>query len=197
MSKIIYNFGTMNSSKTAQLLMVKYNYESNGKNTLLLTPSLDSRSGIDTVSSRIGLEAQADYVIGDDFNNYRLASVWSGNQKPAIIFVDECQFLTKEQVNIIENFARKQNISVHAFGLLKDFQNNLFDGSKRWLEVSDNLTEIKNTCAMPNCERKATRNVRFIDGTPVFNGDVVQVGDEEYKPVCANHYIILKESTYA
>lgn len=188
MSKQIFFFGCMNASKSAQLLMQNYNYQEQGSRTLLVKPSIDTRDGLTKISSRIGLKEDVDYMVDSDTSANKIYEYFDDLIiKPNIILIDESQFLTTEQVDAFSTIARINHIELHAFGLMTDFQNELFEGSKRWLETSDNIVEIKTTCS--KCTRKATCNLRLNDGKPVYDGDVVQIGgNESYVSVCREHY---------
>jgi len=188
MSKQIFFYGAMNASKSAQLLMQNYNYQEQGSHTLLVKPAIDTRDDSTKISSRIGLKDEVDYIVeSDTLDNEIYEYLGDLFIKPDIILIDESQFLTTEQVNAFSTFSRINHIELHAFGLMTDFQNELFEGSKRWLETSDNIVEIKTTCS--KCTRKATCNLRLNDGKPVYDGDVVQIGgNESYVSVCREHY---------
>ncbi len=188
MSKQIFFFGAMNASKSAQLLMQNYNYQEQGSRTLLVKPAIDTRDGLTKISSRIGLKEDVDYMVEPDAPANEIYEYFGDSFiKPDIILIDESQFLTNEQVDAFSTFSRINHIELHAFGLMTDFQNELFEGSKRWLETSDNIVEIKTTCS--KCTRKATCNLRLNDGKPVYDGNVVQIGgNESYVSVCREHY---------
>lgn len=193
MSKIIFYHGTMNSSKSAQLLMQNYNYKEQGLNTLLIKPTIDTRDGANAISSRIGLKEESNWSIKPEssYNDimYMFGNEWVSNGwiNPDVILIDEAQFLSYNQIKSIIDYARDFEIEVHAFGLLKDFTNHLFEGSKALIELSDNLVEVKTTCS--KCTRKATCNLRLSDGLPVYEGETIQIGgNESYVSVCAKHY---------
>ena len=188
MSKQIFYYGCMSASKSAQLLMQNYNYTEQGSHTLLVKPAIDTRDGLMKISSRIGLSDEADYVVKPDTPDNEIYEYLGDlSIKPDVILIDESQFFTKEQVDAFSTIARINHIELHAFGLMTDFQNELFDGSKRWIETSDNIIEVKTTCS--KCTRKATCNLRLNDGKPVYDGAVVQIGgNESYVSVCREHY---------
>lgn len=188
MSKQIFYHGTMNASKSAQLLMQNYNYREQGLITILVKPAVDTRNGLMEISSRVGLKEEADYVIELTASDDDIYDYFEGLfVKPDVILVDEAQFLSPTQVYALSNFSLDNHIELHAFGLLKDFKNFLFPGSRTWLETSDNIVEVKTTCS--KCTRKATCNLRLNDGEPVYDGAVVQIGgNESYVSVCREHY---------
>lgn len=191
MSKIVFYFGVMNSSKTAQLLMSHYMYLNKGIRPLLIKPSIDNRDGVITVSSRVGLSYNADFTISKDTDiEEKLDNYFDNNSNnPKIIMIDEAQFIDPIQAHYIAMYARKHGISVMLYGLLKTFQNKLFEGTQAWIEESDTLVEVKTSCSVNGCERKATCNIRLQDGKPIFSGETVQIGGEEsYTGVCANHW---------
>ena len=189
MSKQIFFYGAMSASKSAQLLMQDYNYTEQGLVTMLIKPGIDNRDGELNISSRIGLSSEADYIISpnDNSSTIKLHLRTDVLTLPDVILVDEAQFLSPVQVQAISDFAFDNDIEIHAFGLLKDFQNHIFEGSQAWIETSDNIVEVKTTCS--KCTRKATCNLRLNNGKPVYDGDVVQIGgNESYVSVCREHY---------
>lgn len=192
MAQLYFHYGTMNSSKSATLLMVAHNYRSQGKDVLLFSPSIDDRDGVGVISSRAGLSEEAIPVDSDD--SFRgLVAEWlskDGNisKKIYCILVDEAQFLTKEHIHQLVDLVDFYDIPVMCYGLKNDFQNNLFEGSEALLINADNIQEIKTICMKENCGKKAIMNLRLSDGKPVYEGSQIQIGDEEYVPVCRKHY---------
>lgn len=190
MSKVVFHYGVMNSSKSAQLLMVHHTYLDKGIKPVLIKPEIDTRDGFKTVSSRVGLSYEADLAVNDNLDiDYYLDDLFGNKGYSKVIMVDEAQFLSPELVHKIVYYAREHNLSVLAFGLFKTFQNKLFEGSEAWLEEVDTIAEVKTSCSVNGCERKATRNLRLNDGKPVYEGDTIQIGGEEsYTGVCAKHW---------
>ena len=181
MAKLYFKYGAMGSSKSAQALITKFNYEERGLKVWLIKPSVDTRMGVDTVASRIGLTAKCttihhDTSIWDEFEN-RLA------QKVDVIIADESQFFTAEQIDDMRRIVDELEVPVLCFGLRTDFQTNLFEGSKRLLEVADKIMEIKNIC---ECGRKAIVNARIDDnGNVITEGEQVLLGgNERYIAMC-------------
>lgn len=194
MSKLYFKYGVMGSSKTAQALMCKFNYEQQDFKVLLIKPAIDTRDitpdGKVVTRSRIGLESEC-YTVDKEENLYKF--VFNKNQfkDNCVVIVDECQFLTKDQVNELKEVSRK--IPVICYGLLTNFKTELFEGSKRLIEISDSLMEIKSVCS---CGKKATVNARFVDGKLVTDGEEIMLGgDESYKALCYNCYIELKRES--
>ena len=185
MAKLYFKYGAMGSSKTAQALITKYNYEENGMKVWLIKPSADIRDGMNILRSRIGLEAEVE-VIPPKTDVYRLFEK-TRNGHCDIIIVDECQFLTVEQIDQLRAIVNEFNIPVICFGLRTDFQTKLFPGSLRLMEVADTIQEIKTMC---DCGAKATVNARVIDGYIVTEGEqVVLGGNDAYIAMCHKCYI--------
>lgn len=185
MPKLYFKYGCMNSSKSANLLMIKHNYEEQGFCVLLLKPAIDDREGKAVIKSRIGLESSCIMVHRND----SIQKVFEEN--PAdIIMVDEAQFLTEAQVDEMYQIAFHHNVL--CFGLLADFQQRLFEGSKRLLELAESLQEIKTVC---KCGRRATINARFnSEGKLIVHGEQVDIGgNEKYKAMCKYCYEALKK----
>ncbi len=168
----------MGSAKTLNLLAVAHSYRTQGKNVLLLKPALDDRFGVKTVRSRSGLELEADILVT---RNTRLSSADLNNLH--CILVDEAQFLTREFVDHLREIATVYGIPIICYGLRGDFRKNLFEGSLRLLELSDQIEEVKSTCH--DCNRKAIFNLRLSGGWATLEGPEIQLGaDDHYIPVC-------------
>ena len=181
MAKLYFKYGAMGSSKTAQALITKYNYEENGLQVWLLKPSADMRDGAQILRSRIGLEAMVE-IIGpseDIYTCFRERKQGSCD----VIIVDECQFLEPEQVDQLRAIVDDYNLPVMCFGLRTDFQCRLFGGSRRLMEVADTILEIKTIC---DCGAKATVNARVdADGYIVTQGQQLLLGgNDSYLAMC-------------
>ena len=184
MAKLYFKYGAMGSSKTAQALITKYNYEENGLSVWLIKPSADVRDGAQILRSRIGLEAVVE-VISPEADVYTLYQQ-TRQGKCNVIIADECQFLTRSQIDQLRAIVDDYNIPVMCFGLRTDFLCNLFEGSRRLMEVADTIQEIKTIC---DCVAKATVNARINDGYIVTEGaQVVLGGNESYTSLCYKHY---------
>ena len=185
MAKLYFKYGAMGSSKTAQALITKYNYEENDLQVWLIKPSADTRDGAAILRSRIGLEAQVE-VIAPEVDIY--ARFLGGKARRSdVIIVDECQFLTEKQLDQLRNIVNEHNIPVLCFGLRTDFQTHLFPGSRRLMELADCIEEIKTMC---DCGAKATVNARINDGYIVTEGaQVVLGGNDSYIAMCHKCYI--------
>ena len=186
MAKLYFKYGAMGSSKTAQALITKYNYEENGMQVWLIKPSADTRDGQQILRSRIGLEAVVE-VVPPERDVYQLYLETQEGKCDAII-VDECQFLTEPQIDQLRSVVNDFNVPVMCFGLRTDFQTRLFPGSRRLMEVSDTIQEIKTMC---DCGAKATVNAR-IDGAGHIITEGAQVvlgGNDSYIAMCHRCYI--------
>ena len=185
MAKLYFKYGAMGSSKTAQALITKYNYEENDMKVWLLKPSADTRDGVSILRSRIGLQAEVE-IATPDANIYdRYVAEHVG--KCDAVIVDECQFLTPEQIGQLREIVDDFNVPVMCFGLRTDFLTRLFPGSLRLMELADCIEEIKTMC---DCGAKATVNARISDGYIVTEGaQVVLGGNDCYIAMCHRCYI--------
>ncbi len=185
MAKLYFKYGVMGSSKTAQALITKFNYEERGMNVWLVKPQIDNRDGGKLIRSRIGLSAPA-YELPYHENVYE--TFQSLNQKIDVIIVDEAQFLSEEQVDMLALIVIDYNVPVLCFGLRTDFRTKTFPGSKRLLEIADSITEIKTICS---CGKKATVNVRMDSkGMIITEGEQILIGgNDTYTPMCYQCYI--------
>ena len=185
MAKLYFKYGAMGSSKTAQALITKYNYEENDLNVWLIKPSADTRDGAAILRSRIGLEARVEVICPD--MNVMERYLASQHGKCNVIIVDECQFMTAKQIDELRAIVNDYNVPVLCFGLRTDFQTNLFPGSRRLMELADCIEEIKTMC---DCGAKATVNARINDGYIVTEGaQVVLGGNDSYIAMCHRCYI--------
>lgn len=179
MAKLYFKYGAMGSSKTAQALITKFNYEERGMSVWLIKPSTDDRDGARIIRSRIGLSAEADVVAPEDDIRARFAAIGRRD----VIIADECQFLTPAQIQQLRQLVDEENVPVLCFGLRTDFQTRLFPGSRRLFELADSITEIKTIC---ECGSKATVNARIgPDGKVVTEGEQVLLGgNDTYLAMC-------------
>lgn len=179
MAKLYFKFGAMGSSKSAQALITKFNYEELGMSVWLIKPSIDTRDGADIVRSRIGLEARAQIITPEQ----DITEEYHKTGKHDVIIADEAQFLTPAQIEQLRDLVDDEDLPVLCFGLRTDFQTHMFPGSQRLMELSDSLTEIKTVCA---CGRKATVNARLDgQGRVVTEGSQVLLGgNDSYIAMC-------------
>lgn len=179
MAKLYFKFGAMGSSKSAQALITKFNYEELGMKVWLIKPSIDVRDGSDIIRSRIGLEAKAQIITPSDsiYEEFKKAG------KVDVIISDESQFFTPEQIDELRDIVDEEDIPVLCFGLRTDFLTHFFPGSMRLMELADSMTEIKTVCA---CGRKATVNARIdSNGKIITKGDQVFLGgNDSYTAMC-------------
>ncbi|HTM19384.1 MAG TPA: thymidine kinase [Kofleriaceae bacterium] len=182
MAKLYFRYGTMDSAKSMNLLAVAHNYRKQGKRVLLLKPRIDDRFGVDVIRSRSGLQAQVDMLIEEDA--VLDPADFAGQD---CILVDEAQFLAPAVVEDLRRITIDPGVPVICYGLRTDFRTRLFPGAQRLMELADRIEEVKVTCQY--CGRKATCNLRLVDGRPTAEGPQVLLGaDEQYVPVCWSHY---------
>ena len=201
MCKLYYRFGVMNSSKSALLLMTAHSFEERNVPFLCIKPSIDDRDGDDIIKSRIGISREcitfdATHNLYKFIDNYIVNVIMQGYDKPKWILVDECQFLTREQVDQLSEVVDTLDINVMCYGLRTDFKTEFFEGSKRLMEIADDIEEIKTSCG---CGRKAVVNARIDDfGNVVSEGEQIEIGgNERYISLCRKcyHTLIDKQKT--
>ena len=178
MAKLYFKYGAMGSSKTANALITKFNYEERGMTVWLIKPSVDVRDGADVVRSRIGLGASA-YVVTpeiDIFEEYK-------NYNSDVVIADECQFFTSVQIDGLRRIVDELNVPVLCYGLRTDFLTHLFEGSRRLFEVADSVTKIKTICG---CGKKAIVNARIDErgNTVTQGGQILLGGNDSYVAMC-------------
>lgn len=187
MAKLYFYYSAMNAGKSTILLQSSYNYHERGMDTLVFTPDVDTRYGVGKVASRIGLSADA-----ISFNaNYNLfehvKNELAHNPNLKCVFVDEAQFLTKEQISQLTDIPDSLKLPVLAYGLRTDFRGEPFEASRYLLAWADEIIEIKTIC---HCGSKATMNVRIDDEErPIKEGAQVEIaGNNRYVATCRKHF---------
>ena len=179
MAKLYFKYGAMGSSKSAQALITKFNYEERDMSVWLIKPSVDTRDGADVIRSRIGLEARARIITPEEniIEAYRAAG------KHDVIIADEAQFFTPEQIDQLRELVDEVDLPVLCFGLRTDFLTHFFPGARRLMELADSITEIKTVCA---CGSKATVNARLdARGNVVTEGSQILLGgNDSYTAMC-------------
>ncbi|MBR5485447.1 MAG: thymidine kinase [Oscillospiraceae bacterium] len=174
--KLYFYYGVMGSSKSANCLMTKFNFEEHGQKVVLMKPSIDTREGANIVKSRAGLSAPARLIDPDA----SIIDMIKG-ENPDIIMIDEAQFLQPWQVDELRELA-DNGIRVFCYGLRADFRSKAFPGSLRLFEVCDTMRELVSMC---KCGKKATMNVRYADGKIVYDGEQIVIGgSEQYTSLC-------------
>ena len=179
MAKLYFKYGAMGSSKTANALITKFNYEERGMKVWLIKPSVDVRDGAMTVRSRIGLAAEASVITPE-------TDIYAEYQKHLdchVVITDECQFFTPKQVDQLRKIVDELNVPVLCYGLRTDFLTHLFPGSRRLFEVADSITEIKTICG---CGKKAFVNARIDEAGNVVTegGQILLGGNDSYVAMC-------------
>ncbi len=193
MAKLYFRYGAMNSGKSTAMLQAAYNYEERGQQVLLAKPSIDTR-GDKGIVSRLGVTRPVDFVITPEDDVYetfareRARVFESTGLDVSCLLVDEAQFLSESQVDDLLRIAIQEGVPVLAYGIRTDFQTVAFPGSRRLLEISHSLEELKTIC---RCGRKAIFNTRKVDGRFVFDGDQVAIdqGEVSYESLCGACYL--------
>mgnify|MGYP004549157367 FL=1 len=184
MAKLYFKYGAMGSSKTANALITKFNYEERGMKVWLLKPAMDDRDGKDIIKSRIGLACRC-FVVTPETNIVNEYEKLSGYDA---VIVDEAQFLTPKQIDELRYIVDNMNVPVLCFGLRTDFLTHVFPGSLRLLEIADSISEIKTIC---RCGSKATVNARIDEqGNVITDGEQVLIGgNDSYEEMCYSCYM--------
>ncbi|WP_425642979.1 thymidine kinase [Marinomonas gallaica] len=186
MAKLYFYYSAMNAGKSTTLLQSAYNYQERGMNTLLLTAALDDRYSQGTITSRIGIEAEAE-LFKENTKLFELILRRHHQASIGCVLVDESQFLTKEQVYQLSEVVDRLDIPVLAFGIRTDFRGELFPGSQALLAWSDKLIELKTIC---HCGSKANMVIRVdAEGRAIKEGTQIEIGgNDRYISVCRKHF---------
>ena len=185
MPKLYFRYGSMNSSKTANLLMVAHNYEMQNKKVIIVKPKIDDRFGENIVKSRCGIQKPATIIADKNFNfleNELYIKYKNSEFSIDIYLIDEVNFLTESQIDQLRIISI--DIPVIAYGLRTDYKTKLFPASKRLMEIADSIEEIKTICNF--CTKKAIINMKHLNGKKIKDGsDEPELGSEEkYLAVC-------------
>ncbi|WP_067214636.1 thymidine kinase [Marinomonas gallaica] len=186
MAKLYFYYSAMNAGKSTTLLQSAHNYQERGMNTLLLTAALDDRYSQGTITSRIGIEAEAE-LFKENTKLFELILKRHHQASIGCVLVDESQFLTKEQVYQLSEVVDRLDIPVLAFGIRTDFRGELFPGSQALLAWSDKLIELKTIC---HCGSKANMVIRVdAEGRAIKEGTQIEIGgNDRYISVCRKHF---------
>lgn len=186
MAQMYFYYSAMNAGKSTTLLQSSFNYQERGMHPVIYTAALDDRYGRGKVASRIGLQAEA-YLFRDETDLFQEISELNAAKSIDCILIDECQFLSKQQVYQLTEVVDKLNVPVLCYGLRTDFMGELFEGSQYLLAWADKLVELKTVC---HCGRKANMVIRTDEqGSPIKEGDQVAIGgNDKYVSVCRYHY---------
>ncbi len=182
MAKLFFYYGAMGSSKSANALMAEYNYRERGQKVLLAKTNLDTRDGKNVIRSRIGLEREC--ILLTDVCAMSDAELATYDA----IIVDEIQFATEAQVDFLARIVDTLDVPVLCYGLRTDFQLHFFEGSKRMMELADNIKEVKTVCW---CGAKATCNARYNENGIVRSGEQIMLGaNDDYIALCRKHFTL-------
>ncbi len=186
MAKLYFNYSTMNAGKSTILLQASYNYNEGGMETYLLTAKLDNRAGEGRIASRIGIDAPSDRFSAES-DLYAMIEARIAQGSIACVFIDEAQFLAKEQVWQLARAVDDLGVPVMCYGLRVDFMGELFPGSAALLAWADEMREVRTIC---HCGKKATMVVRQDEsGRVLTGGEQVQIGgNETYHSLCRRHW---------
>lgn len=187
MSKLYFRYGAMNCGKSSMLMQVAYNYNEKGRNVVIIKSSIDTKAN-DYLESRIGLKRKADILINPDESFEKYYDKWKENI--SCILVDEAQFLTANQIEELWYVTKTLNIPVICYGLKTDFTSHLFSGSKRLLELADEIEELLTIC---RCGKRAKFNARYVNGKFTLDGDSVLIDGAKdyvlYESLCGKCYL--------
>jgi len=183
MAKLYFRYSSMAAGKSLDLLKVAFNYEERGQKVLLFTSKRDDRHGVGVITSRTGLKKDA-VAIDDEFNLFEHVEKLA--DRPDCLLIDEAQFLTKGQVMELTQIVDHLNIPAICYGIRSDYRCEPFEGSMYLMALADSIEEIKTIC---HCGKKATMNMRVIDGKAVYEGEQIIIGgNESYVAVCRKHF---------
>jgi thymidine kinase len=184
----------MDCGKSTLALQMDHNHQARGRSGLIYT-KLD-RAGTDVLSSRLGLSTAAHEVSDDlDFWDAVVEQATNGLRVDYLI-CDEVQFYSPVHAEQLARVVDELGVDVFAFGITADFRTQLFPGSRRMIELADQV-QVLQVQALCWCGRRATHNARVVGGVMVVEGEQVVVGDTkpgsetlvEYEVLCRRHFM--------
>lgn len=187
MSKLYYRYGAMNAGKSTALLQVAHNYQEKGMNVVLIKSKIDTK-GENKIISRIGIEASVNILLDTNDTLFREENL-ELIKKAKCILVDESQFLKEQQIEELWYITKQFDIPVICFGIRTDFLGKLFEGSKRLMELADEMEELPTICA---CGDKARFNARIVGNNYVTSGSTIEIDNNsniQYESLCGKCYI--------
>lgn len=187
MAELVFYYGVMSAGKSQALLQVNHNYQSQGRGTLLLKPTVDVRDGADFVVSKLGNRAPATPISEEDNLRHVVEASLAEEPNLSVVLVDEVQFFSPMQIRQLTDVVDSLGIDVKAYGLRNDSFGNLFPGSRTLFELADELKELDDRICF--CGRKARMNIRFdSNGFVVREGGSIHIGENQYRSVCRSHW---------
>lgn len=187
MAKLYFRYGAMNAGKSAILLQVVHNYKEKNMKGLIIKPKIDTK-GDNKVVSRIGLSSPVDILLDIDESLFSMQNQQIIKDSNCII-VDEVEFLSGEQIDELWIITKQLDIPVICYGLRTDSKTHLFTGSKRLMEIADEIEELATICS---CGKKARFNARIIDGKYTIEGDTIAIDDNDsikYESLCEKCFL--------
>lgn len=185
MAELSFHFGTMNCGKSTYVLQLRHTLEREGFKPVLVKPSFDTRTD-GVVRSRIGIEHEAITVKPDDYLGGLI------DEDVTHVIVDEAQFLSAKNIEDLQELVDVYDVEVYCFGLRTAYTGRLFDATAYLMAIADNLVELP---MIYKDGSKANMHIRYVDGSPIFDGTATFVGDvdEEYESVSRKEYFRRKD----
>ena len=206
MAKLFFRYAVMNAGKSTQLLQIAHDYERNGRKILCIKPKIDTKKD-DYIISRLEdglIKRKADFLTQPEKGwLYRKIKACQQEAESAgtsisIVLIDEAQFLSEDNVWDLVRVVAYLDLPVIAFALKVDAFGKPFPGSAALFALAQDIEEVttRAICTYSEKPRKATFQVRHVNGKPVFSGEQVAIEDEQeilYHPVCLQEYIKMKD----
>lgn len=187
MAKLYFRYGPMNCGKSTTLMQVAHNYEENHQKVVVIKSSIDTKAN-DQLESRIGIRRKVDILLSPEDSLEKYYDEW--NENVSCVLVDEAQFLKPKQIEELWIASKMLDIPVICYGLKTNFLSEMFEGSKRLIELADTLEELVTICS---CGKKAKFNARFVNDIFQTEGESVVIDGEqentEYRPLCGKCYL--------
>lgn len=186
MAQLYFYYSSMNAGKSTHLLQSSYNYNERGLKTVLYTAQIDDRYSKGKVTSRLGINAEAD-LFNKETDLFSEIRTTLAKENLSCVLIDEAQFLTKVQVRQLTDIVDHLNIPVLAYGIRTDFLGQTFTGSAALLAWADKLIELKTIC---HCGKKANFVIRIdSNDQAIIDGNQVEIGgNERYQVLCRRHF---------
>ena len=131
----------MDCGKSTLALQVDHNQTRQGRSGLLVTQG--DRSARPMITSRVGLQRPAEPIDAGTDLRLLVRERWAAGLRVDYLIADEAQFLSPGQVDQLAELVDESHVDVFAFGLTTDFRAELFPGTRRLLELADDVERVQ------------------------------------------------------
>ena len=177
-----FSFGLMKCGKSLNLIALYYSLKNNKKNSIgVFVPEICG----DSIESRAPMKLEVTSQISTNSRLNELCAPYS------FILVDEVQFCSPKHIEELRILA-DNGAFVYCFGLLTNWQLELFPASKRLIELADSVLKCEH---VPNvCSRCGHRIAIGHLKESSVNNEIIQIDKQIYSWSCFSCHDVEKIS---